>query len=146
MRDVVFRVESPDGAFICLEWLAGDGWKNDYFNPLVENGVVCDEEVNVELIRKQYTGQVDCNGVLIFDGMAVNIGTTPGKSKVIWRKETASWVIESEFITDKYGYISLSEDVIKMHNVSVIENAANDQRIHAISNPGAQEADGSHKD
>lgn len=71
MRTIKFRVYILDknGKVECHfhEWLDGDGWKHDYYAPLVTNGVFSHEELGDgffgEIVRKQFTGLNDKNKV-----------------------------------------------------------------------------------
>jgi len=54
------------------EWLDGDGWKHDYYAPLVSNGVFDHRELgdgwHGEIIRRPFTGLKDVNSSDIFIG------------------------------------------------------------------------------
>jgi len=117
MRDIIFSVQSPDGKELCREWIAGDSWKNDYFKPIVENGVVWDSEVNVELIRKQYTGQKDSTGEMIFDGDRIKVMGIHFDVLVCWSDELAGWVLSAETL----GAIHLTTKNIKAFCVTVVK-------------------------
>jgi len=54
------------------EWLDGDGWKHDYYAPLVTNGVFDHRELGDgwfgEIIRRPFTGLLDKKGEEIYFG------------------------------------------------------------------------------
>jgi hypothetical protein len=60
------------GEVLCEEWLDGDGWKHDYYSPLVTNGVLSYEELGDgfldSLIRREFTGLYDSNKNPIYEG------------------------------------------------------------------------------
>ena len=75
-RVIKFRVYILDnsGKVKCYfhEWLDGDGWKHDYYAPIVSNGVFSHKELGDgffgEIVRKRFSGLTDKHGVEIYEG------------------------------------------------------------------------------
>ena len=76
MRDIRFHciITGNHGEVIkeYHEWFGGDGWKHDYYSPLVTNGVFSHEELGDgwmgEITRRESTGLTDKNGTEIYEG------------------------------------------------------------------------------
>jgi hypothetical protein len=82
------------------EWLDGDGWKHDYYAPLVTNGVFHHEELGDgwmgEIIRRQFTGLYDKNKTPIYEGDLMDYGNGIAK--------------EVSFLNGSFGVLNISPE------------------------------------
>ena len=89
-REIKFEVLifANDGAFESSfnEWLAGDGWKHNYYKPLAINGVFSHEELGDgflgKIIRRRFTSLQDSKDVDIYEGDVMQRDTYWGGEKI----------------------------------------------------------------
>lgn len=74
------------------EWLDGDGWKHDYYAPLVSNGVFDHRELGDgwfgDIIRRRFADQYDRNGKEVYEGDIMCWPDYEGK------KHQTRWLVE----------------------------------------------------
>lgn len=106
-RVIKFRVYILDnsGKVKCYfhEWLDGDGWKHDYYAPIVSNGVFSHEELGDgffgEIVRKQFSGIFDKHGVEIYEGDVVSkcYSASVKTGVVAWHQERAMFIFQDGY-------------------------------------------------
>jgi hypothetical protein len=113
MREIKFRCYILDKAgkveAYFHEWLDGDGWKYDYYSPLVTNGVFSHEELGDgffgEIIRVLHTGLKDKDGEEVCEGNVVH-DKFNRKCKVVWVDKFACFALEviDDVVSGEYNF------------------------------------------
>ena len=106
-RVIKFRVYILDnsGKVKCYfhEWLDGDGWKHDYYAPIVSNGVFSHKELGDgffgEIVRKRFSGLTDKHGVEIYEGdVGSKCYSASVKTGVVaWHQERAMFIFQDGY-------------------------------------------------
>lgn len=106
------------------EWLDADGWKNDLFSPLVENGTLADEDFSFPFSRKLWTGFLDTEGNEIYDGDKVSVSESvfkPVVAEVRWVQKDGCWALfHEDFVRTVTEYKRLTQKNILKHKMTVL--------------------------